>query len=92
MESNQPEEVQDDRQFSMSDTEIVRMWKYWSQEYWAAEFLLPTKDAVDQFRYWLEWAENAKSVDIGGSPQKMISDAEDRLLDLFYDMDDKEDK
>ena len=45
--------------------ELIRLWEFWSREYWAAEFLKPNEENVAEFRRWIEFAEEGQGEDVG---------------------------
>ena len=66
----------------MSETEIIRFWEMWSEEYWAVKVLRPDMTKVEQFKAWLEFAESEDGEDIG----ELSIDEQDKAMDLLVDL------
>ena len=68
---------------TMSETEIIRFWEMWSEEYWAAKVIRPDAQKVEQFKNWLTFAES-EGEDISDEPIDVQDAAMDLLIDLFH--------
>lgn len=56
----------------MSDQEIVWLYRWWSEEFYAAGFISPSEETVRSFRKWLR-----------NSPKEKLEDYEREMIEIF---------